>query len=502
MPSLQLFRGWLLGGVLLSAACAHPATTPLLPASPPPASSPDLASRLRRAWQLLDLRDLDAAREAFRQLQQEFPRDARPVVGLVSCEIRDGAPLAGKVSDLRRVLQQAASLEHRDGSYHGLLVGLLGLEAGPLLPASSSSATDRVLASLEQIEFASDEHASFAPDRAAILSFLLHSARDEVTTSHPQKETFDQRMRKRCHESRALCARFPGSHDGYRLSLGCSLFDEPELAFPFVLAPVPEGLRDDTALLTQRARLAVGLVTVHHAHERIGDARALVEALPADHDAQRLRRTLLLADLAALRAQHARSSWSEAIELYSRARPLVPDDELPRVLNNLAVARAAERLPSSETVALLEEAASRARHGRDRLARVSLASLALARGATAEAMTLLEPFVQDPHAPLAARLQLVRVARKLHRTTLAHHQARLALDALREEEQNKFDGFEGIPFLDRKGTFLVRLGLSSREPTYSLEISFLYEPVFVLSSGLTYPQLIQTAAILRESPLP
>lgn len=455
------------------------------------ATSPE--QRLRRASLLLLNRDTIAAREAYTKLRADLPDDARPVVGAARAEMFDLGDFGERLLAQKKILQAASGMKNRDADYYGLMIGLTGLEISDILRSpgqDEASLLRRLLATLGEIEALNREHARFAPERAAILGFILTSIRDGVSDRDKESSAQD-RLARACASAIELAARYPSTPDAYRLRLGCATPLPSAQAFEVIKAPPPAPLAQDPHLAILRARALLGLVARHQAFDRLPEARAAVDAIPGKEDDQSAQHALLAADALVLGALGKSNPWQQAFDALQKARALDPALDNDRLSNNLAVATLLLKGDPQEGADRLKEAIRS--NDRTQLARVNLATLALRHSTPAEALDLLQPLLHADPPPLAARLLAARVGRESKDEKLAREQALEALKTLKKEDGERYPGLQGDTFVEAKGSFNVSLKLKIDESSYELDVSSFHEPVLLLSSGMRHADLVALA---------
>lgn len=459
------------------------------------ARSTGVDDRLRRASLLVDNGSLREAQQAYEQLQRDLPHDARPVVGLARLKIYNSVKegIIESFLSAHDLLRNAADFDHRDGSYYGMRIGLTGIEVTRLMneapdPARFKARAVALLASLESLN---REYAAFAPDRSAVLGFVLQAVRAE-TDIGLGTAGLEKRLHEHCTRGVALAARYPDTGDAFRLALGCASLLDVDRAFEVAFRPLPGALRKDGSLVDLQARVLVGLVARHRTFDRLPAVRAAVEAMPVDREGQTTERESLLADLTALSAIAGQASWQDAVDAYQHARTLTPTSDTARVSNNLAIALGATLSSPLNQVVVdhLKRSVSIARTPSDQVARANLAALALLDGSNRDALDLVVPLVKDvSNPPLIARLQTIAAASKVGQDALARDQATAALEALRPDNE-AYPGFGSRPFAWALGNFNFSLNTSAADATYLLKLGGYYDSFLMLPTSLRYPDVV------------
>jgi tetratricopeptide (TPR) repeat protein len=278
----------------------------------------------------------------FEDLARERPRDARPLVGLARSHIDEmGGPV------LRRYLDRARSLDHRDLRYYELAIGTAFTRLMPLLQElagnpnmSEEQILARVVAPLATLRGDIEGLARFAPERAAVLRVLV----DGVIALASARPRGDPAMRAALagawRASLEVRRRYPAEPDTHRLvylltSFGSAPDTEVEAA---VLAPVPADLPSRDAVLEARAIVYQHILVARVLLDRVPELERVVADIPAARATSWEARNLR-ADFAALAALAGRGGWDAAAAAYRALLPLAPDGpERARIENNIGVA--------------------------------------------------------------------------------------------------------------------------------------------------------------------
>jgi hypothetical protein len=287
-------------------------------------------ARMARAEQLVTFGRARMARAELEAIVGDARDDARPLVmlGWIAVE-------AGDLAEARRRLTAATDLQHRERSFHDLLLMLGFLEAGRAMRDRDAFFV-KVNAVLAEVRQQLPGLAQIDPARAAVLTL----AADVFAKLFALNDTrpFGARLRDVLPAALAVRDRHPEDVTAHQMVLAATYFSgDRSLARAAILA-APTGTE------TQRRERAAALlhhILVWRAADLWPQATAAAEQLARD-GADLAAADLLRGDLLAVRATLKKepASWRAAADAYKRAIAASPGEDLARACNNHGVALA------------------------------------------------------------------------------------------------------------------------------------------------------------------
>ncbi len=301
------------------------------------ADASTLETRLERARALLELERYATARAELEALHAEFPKDARPVIGLALHAVE-------KDLDFRaanRLIEAQDAPTNTDAEYYELAIGtrmmvVLETVLPRLATGDEANPTDVLKPVVRRMRADVDGYAALGNSDGRFLAFVLDVG-EELLAEFEKTGTIDLRYFSSLSDRVvALQAKIPDNPHAYRLLMSAALF-EPEKSRAATMAGVraPMGPERDVLIL-RRARALCDLAVTWSDPDLAKQAReALREVDPASSpEAAELHADALLVQ----RQLGGSATWETIGNTYLS---LIGDDvtsEDARALNNAAYA--------------------------------------------------------------------------------------------------------------------------------------------------------------------
>ncbi len=446
-----------------------------------------------------------------KEWRRKTPRDARALVIMARATMagaRDMATLYRRFGEALAIVEQGKTLEHRDGSYWGLLIGL----AAHVLPKRSLAAAqargdreaffDVVGGALGELKTWNAEHARYAPAKAEVLAFIV-DAMIELLRLRKSKDraAIAAFARGRHAPALALARKHPREVDAYQLGLAAAMLaPDAKIALSLMASPPPAPPEEEQDLHLRRAQVQVALAGLWRDPAAARAALVMLEQVPVKGSGPRGALSAeVRGDAWAIIALHgevsgATEAWQKARESFGRAIHDADESHRAKLLNNLGVVAA--RLGDAANAKTSWEAVAAYASDRKWVSRVNLASLDAAAGKWAEAREALDKLATEqaneageagkpaPESSLPVELlHWLRAAAKAERRAARVKELDKVLRAATakaKREQTFGAPPSGPRSLHTFGLFQLNLGAASLRESYVLELVLAGEPWLIL----------------------
>jgi hypothetical protein len=286
----------------------------------------------------------DEAKNLYADVAEELPDDARPRTGLARLAMVEAMDVATALP-----LLDGAGPDNRDGEYYELLVACRALAAVyiilPQLAQNPDRAADLLGPTVLSLHEATVAYMEFQPARASAILLLLEAVEQGMAGGGTNTEdAAGLALQTVAARALPLAERYPDSPEVAALVVSAALFGTaPDEVFPALERPLPGELGTELGSAVRRVGLYVHALLRWNDVDRLPRAAELIDQIPAAGAGASWQR-LFRADRDAAGWRMGAGNSPETVRdgyLAAVDDPLLPVEQRPRALNNLAVALAA-----------------------------------------------------------------------------------------------------------------------------------------------------------------
>ncbi len=300
-----------------------------------------LGDRMARAEALMLLGRTNQARALYQLIRNDHPRDARPLVGLARLEMSGGL----KMKKARRLITEAAGLDHKDHHYYQVAVGTwFQVFMDEILPAAMQDKDhipELIAAQLPPLRRDLEGLMKYDPVNGAVLDVVVDAffeLLDMTGASKEKQRSIYRASLGKAHQRTAKLRRAHGKNPNvHKLGLFVArLLRERKPAMAAILTKVPKKVEDRESVVTLRRTVLYSMAEIWGDPRALGELRSWAKRAARGKDwSSRAEAGDVYALIARLSGK--RAVWAAAERAYRRAMESAPDEEQARLLNNLAV---------------------------------------------------------------------------------------------------------------------------------------------------------------------